>query len=83
VIENKLADENYRKVTEFLLKNEQIVLEPNSMVHLALQSKVKLYLKGVRFESNGTVTNCANDVVQAIAYANAMYCYIEYFVLGQ
>ncbi len=69
-------NQNYRKVTEFLLKDQKITLEHNSMVHLALQSKVKLYLKAVTIHTDGTVTNSANDVVQAIAYANAMYCYI-------
>ncbi len=53
------------------------------MTHLALLSKVKLFLKAVKFNNNGTITNDANQLVQAIAYANAMYCYIEYFVLGQ
>ncbi len=53
------------------------------MTHLALLSKVKLYMKSVTFNPNLTITNTANSVVQAISYANAMYCYIEYFVLGQ
>ena len=53
------------------------------MTHFALLSKVKLYLKAVKYNNDGTLVNVANQIVQAIAYANAMYCYIEYFVLGQ
>lgn len=53
------------------------------MTYLALLSKVKLYLKAVKFNNDGTVENDGNPIVQAVAYANAMYCYIEYFVLGQ
>lgn len=53
------------------------------MNHLALLTKVKLYLKGAKFNNDGTLSNNADSIVQAVAYANAMYCYIEYFVLGQ
>lgn len=53
------------------------------MTHLALLTKVKLYLKGVKFNNDGTLTNNGDAIVQAVAYSNAMYCYVEYFVLGQ
>lgn len=55
----------------------------DSMIHFALLSKVKLYLKGVKFNNDGTVVNNGDNIAQAVAYANAMYCYVEYFVLGQ
>jgi len=54
----------------------KITLEKDSMTHLALLSKVKLYQNAVKFNNDGTVVNDANSIVQAIAYANAMYCYI-------
>lgn len=53
------------------------------MNHFALLTKVKLYLKGAKFNNDGTVTNSGDSIVQAVAYSNAMYCYVEYFVLGQ
>lgn len=46
------------------------------MIHFALLQKVKLYLKAVTYDTQGKVTNSADTVVQAIAYANAMYCYV-------
>lgn len=58
-------------------------MEKGSMTHLALLTKVKLYLKGVKFNNDGTLTNNGDAIVQAVAYSNAMYCYVEYFVLGQ
>lgn len=58
-------------------------MEKGSMTHLALLTKVKLYLRGVKFNNDGTITNNGDAIVQSVAYSNAMYCYVEYFVLGQ
>jgi hypothetical protein len=46
------------------------------MIHFALLQKVKLYTKAVTYDTLGSVVNNADLVVQAIAYANAMYCYV-------
>lgn len=48
------------------------------MLNLALLSKVKLYMKSVIFHPDNTITNNSNPTIQAISYANAMYCYIGF-----
>lgn len=74
--DNKLTCLNYRHITDLILKKLNLSLQKDSMIHFALLQKVKLYLKAVTYDTQGKVTNSADTVVQAIAYANAMYCYV-------
>lgn len=74
--DNKLTQLNYRHITDFILKKLNLSLQKDSMIHFALLQKVKLYTKAVTYDTLGSVVNNADLVVQAIAYANAMYCYV-------
>jgi len=46
------------------------------MTHLALETKIKIYIQAVTFNNDGSVNNNAHSIIQAVAYGNVMYCYI-------
>jgi hypothetical protein len=80
---NNLLGKNYRHVTEVIAKEFKLLLEEQEVIYQALLFKIKLFLKAVIINQDGTTTNEANSIIQALGYGNAIYCYVAFIVMGQ